>query len=104
MEDAGALVHGVVSDGASPNRKFWEHVGISGRLGTEQCFFNHPIDPDRKVFVFSDAPHLIKTIRNHLSKNKKPKKKPGDENTNAEEDEVINRGEYQVSAYFLKLI
>lgn len=36
LEDAGALVHGVVGDGATPNRKFWDHVGVSGRLGEEQ--------------------------------------------------------------------
>ncbi|EEC06912.1 hypothetical protein IscW_ISCW004133, partial [Ixodes scapularis] len=66
MENAGAKIHGFVSDGASKNRRMWKLLGINGELGDCCNSFTHPSDPDRKVFAFSDAPHLIKCIRNRL--------------------------------------
>lgn len=46
---------------------------ISLILAKKNDFKNNFInlfDPSRKVFVFSDAPHLLKTVRNHLYTNK----------------------------------
>lgn len=68
LEQAGAKIHGVVSDGASPNRKFWELMGCSGKKDDFNNYFCHPTESDRKVFLFSDTPHLIKTVRNRLFK------------------------------------
>lgn len=33
-------------------------------------FFNNPFNSSQKVYVFSDLPHLLKTIRNRLFQNK----------------------------------
>lgn len=66
LEDAGAEVVGLTTDGASSNRTMWNQLGISGKMGQLSNCFLSPFDDQRKVFVFSDAPHLIKTIRNRL--------------------------------------
>lgn len=66
LEKAGALIHGVVTDSATTNRKFWSEMGVSGKIDNVQSWFPHPSVADRKVFVFSDTPHLIKCIRNRL--------------------------------------
>jgi len=39
---------------------------ISGKLDQLQNYFQNPADSSRRVYVFSDAPHLLKTIRNRL--------------------------------------
>lgn len=64
LEKIGVKIYGVVSDGASPNRKFWTELGICGEKGKLRNYFEHPVVEDRKIFVFSDTPHLFKTIRN----------------------------------------
>ncbi|KAH9367695.1 hypothetical protein HPB48_007807 [Haemaphysalis longicornis] len=66
LEEAGAIVDGIVCDGASTNRKMWTCLGVSGKLGATKHFFEYPISEDRKVYVFSDVPHLFKCIRNRL--------------------------------------
>lgn len=67
LENAGAKIHGIVADGGKPNRKMLSEMGCSGKMSTDfkNCF-RHPTVEDRKVFLFSDAPHLMKTIRNRL--------------------------------------
>lgn len=66
LEQSGAKVHGVVSDAAASNRKFWTELGVNGSLGNTKSWFEHPCGEDRKVYVFSDTPHLIKNVRNRL--------------------------------------
>lgn len=69
LENAGAKIHGVVSDGAATNRKFWSEMGVVGKKSELKSWFTHILDESRKIFVFSDTPHLIKTIRNRLYAN-----------------------------------
>lgn len=66
LEKIGAKMHGIVSDGASLNRKFWATVGVCGTKGNLRNYFDHPVANGRKIYVFSDTPHLMKTIRNRL--------------------------------------
>lgn len=73
LEDAGAEVIGLTTDGATTNRTMWNNLGISGKKKSLINYFLNPYDEKRKVFVFSDAPHLIKTIRNRLHDKKKLK-------------------------------
>jgi len=61
---------GVVSDGASSNRKLWSELLISGQRGKVKNTFDHPLDNKRKIFTFSDAPHLIKNVMNRLHNRK----------------------------------
>ena len=71
LEKAGARIHGIVADGASTNRKVWTELGCSGKLNSFKNFFENPTDKARKIFLFSDAPHLIKNVRNRLANNSK---------------------------------
>lgn len=66
LEESGAVVHGFVSDGAQTNRKMWLELGIDGRKNSLKNWLTHPLDNNRKIFAFSDTPHLIKNVRNRL--------------------------------------
>ncbi|KAL4107529.1 hypothetical protein QTP88_017865 [Uroleucon formosanum] len=66
LESSGCFIDGIICDGAATNRKMWTELGISGKLGEVQNYFIHPTQENRKVYVFSDAPHLLKNLRNHL--------------------------------------
>lgn len=66
LENAGAIVDGIVADGATTNRGVWKELGVSGKIECPRNFFQHPLHDNRKVYVFSDAPHLFKCIRNRL--------------------------------------
>lgn len=68
LENSGAKIHGIVTDGAATNRKFWSVMSISGKKNELKTWFTHVLDSSRKIFVFSDT-HLIKTIRNRLYDN-----------------------------------
>lgn len=69
LENTGVNIHGVVTDGAATNRKFWSEMGISGKKNELKNYFTHILDESRKIFIFSDTPHLIKTVRNRLYAN-----------------------------------
>jgi hypothetical protein len=70
LENAGARVHGFVSDGAQTNQRVWSEFGISGKLGSSKTHIEHFADSSRKFFTFSDSPHLIKCVRNRLYNNR----------------------------------
>lgn len=44
----------------------WSEFGISGDLNNLKNYTVHPMSSTRKLFFFSDAPHLIKNVRNKL--------------------------------------
>lgn len=68
LENAGAKIHVIVADGGKPNRQVWTEMGCSGKLSPLfKNWFEHPMNEERKVFFFSDTPHLVKTIRNRLA-------------------------------------
>ncbi|KAM8717279.1 hypothetical protein ACLKA7_004047 [Drosophila subpalustris] len=58
----GYHVVGIVSDMCPTNLRLWTNLGVSH----ERTWFKHPSDSDMKVFVFADAAHLLKLIRNHF--------------------------------------
>ncbi|XP_071642190.1 uncharacterized protein [Temnothorax longispinosus] len=66
LENSGAMIHGVIADGAATNAKMWSLLGVSGTMDCTKTWFTHPIDDNRKIFAFSDIPHVIKNIRNRL--------------------------------------
>lgn len=67
IEQAGAKVHAVVCDGASTNRGIWNHFGIEANVNEPvKCSFENPFDKNRQVYFISDAPHLLKCVRNNL--------------------------------------
>jgi len=66
LEKSGVIVNGVVSDGATINRKLWSELGVTGEKGNIKNTFKHPLNNKRNIYMISDAPHLIKNIRNRL--------------------------------------
>lgn len=70
VEKAGGKVHGIVCDGVLTNRSLWKQFGISGDVNNCKFCFQNPYDESRVIYAFSDAPHLIKCIRNRLEQNK----------------------------------
>jgi len=52
----------MVNDLGPKNMKLWKSLGIT----TENSSFTNPAASDRHVYVFGDAPHLVKLIRNNL--------------------------------------
>lgn len=71
LENSGARIHGIIGDGARTNTKMGAILGIDRSLLNTKSWFTHPLDDERRVFVFSDVPHLIKNIRNRLYNKKK---------------------------------
>jgi len=69
LENAGAKVVGLTCDGATTNCTLWKELGISVKEDFKN-YFENPLDFNRNIFVFSDAPHLMKTIRNRLHQKK----------------------------------
>lgn len=52
----------IVSDMATSNQKLWDDLMI----GINKTWFRNPTDSTKKIYVFADAPHLLKLIRNHF--------------------------------------
>lgn len=63
---AGLIVVAIVSDMGVGNVSLWTQLNISH---DGNCFFNHPSNNAFKIYVFADAPHLMKLARNHLLDN-----------------------------------
>ena len=70
LEKAGAIMHGVVCDGANTNRKFWAEFGMTGKKEKARNWFMHPTDEKLKLFAFSDICHLMKNVRNRMENKK----------------------------------
>ena len=70
LEMAGFKVNAMVSDGASPNRKFHRlHQVVDGSNQSNDVViywvWNH-YDKSRKIYFFCDIAYLMKTLRNNL--------------------------------------
>lgn len=70
LENSGVQIDGIVSDRSSSNRKLWNEFGVSGTRSNLQNSVVHPMNQNQKIYFFSDAPHLIKTVRNKLFNSK----------------------------------
>lgn len=68
LERCGFKVLGCTCDGLSVNRRFFK---IHGSTEFVYKTLNPYTLEDRPVFFFSDPPHLIKTVRNCWSSNKR---------------------------------
>jgi hypothetical protein len=60
IEQIGVVVCGIIFD--------LGNIGLLNSLGIspEQPFFLNQFGPSQKIFVFPDAPHMLKLCRNHL--------------------------------------
>lgn len=65
LYDAGYIVVATVCDMGPKNKEIFHALGCD--LDTpENCFFEHPCDPNLLIHTFLDAPHLLKLLRNHF--------------------------------------
>lgn len=62
VEAAGFLVVAMVSDMGPCNMRLWKDLDVS----VNNTSFTNPAASDRLVYVFADAPHLLKLIRNNF--------------------------------------
>lgn len=62
VEAAGFPVVACVSDLGPTNVRLWNTLNVT----PEKPHFTNPAASDRDGYVFSDAPHLVKLIRNNL--------------------------------------
>lgn len=62
VEAAGFPVVAMVSDMGPSKVRLWKNLAV----GPEKTIFTIPSCDDREVFVFTDAPHLLKLIRNNF--------------------------------------
>uniref|UniRef100_A0A0C9PST5 T_0 protein n=1 Tax=Fopius arisanus TaxID=64838 RepID=A0A0C9PST5_9HYME len=65
LHQIGFTVVSIVSEITRTNLKVWSDLKI-GIDEDENCYFPHPNIPNSKVFVFTDAPFLLKSLRNLL--------------------------------------
>lgn len=63
LYNVGFFVVAMTSDMGPSNRKLLSELGIGY---DKTCFFGHPSDNSWNIYVFADAPHLIKLVRNHI--------------------------------------
>ena len=63
------LVITIVSDVASPNRKFYSLHAPLDELNTKDVTYRtiNLFEPKHYIWSFADAPHLLKTARNFIS-------------------------------------
>lgn len=52
LEKSGAIIEGLVCDGATTNRKMWSEFGISGRIEEPVNKIVHPFDEQRYLPFF----------------------------------------------------
>ncbi|XP_033114326.1 uncharacterized protein LOC117114745 [Anneissia japonica] len=65
VETAGFRVRAFISDGASPNRKFYRLHSTPGSTSITYVTHNE-IDPTRNIYFICDVSHLMKTTRNNF--------------------------------------
>ncbi len=62
LEKRQIRVIGVVSNMGAKNTTDWNQLGIT----MQKTFFQNPVFPDKRIWVFHDVPHLLKLLRNHF--------------------------------------
>lgn len=67
IEAVGAKVISLTGDGLAGNKSAAESLGA--RFDLDQPYFNSPTYPQQKIYIIFDAPHMIKLVRKHFSKN-----------------------------------
>ncbi|KAG8232011.1 hypothetical protein J437_LFUL011952 [Ladona fulva] len=67
-EELGLSIDTVVSDMGGQNQALWKECGIIGGKYTKTTnYCEHPCDVNRKLFFIPDTPHIMKSLRNHLT-------------------------------------
>jgi hypothetical protein len=64
-------------DGPTSHQSMLKLLGAQLLPGNLQAYFQHPCDPKAKIYIFLDAGHMIKLVRNTMSDWKVLKDKDG---------------------------
>ena len=64
LSSMGLTVRAFVCDGASWNRKFFNHHTLASEPGRVTYYSKHPFLYGQRLYFICDVPHLIKTTRN----------------------------------------
>ncbi|KAH8022388.1 hypothetical protein HPB51_023810 [Rhipicephalus microplus] len=68
-ETIGVRIDAVVSDMGGGNMALWREFGIVvGKHSVSRVSCCHPVDQNRKLYFMEDTAHLLKNLRNHLTR------------------------------------
>ena len=67
LHDVGVKVVSFTCDGPTSHQSMLKALGARLSPDNLQAFFEHPCDPNAKIYVFLDACHMIKLVRNTMS-------------------------------------
>lgn len=68
-EKIGVRIDAVVSDMGGGNMALWREFGIvAGKYSVPRVSCSHPVDQNRKLYFMADSAHLLKNLRNHLTR------------------------------------
>ena len=67
----GVKIYGIVSDGGGGNTKFFNMISnykpLKAKWISKECLSTiNPVDPSRKIYIWSCSTHSLKALRNNL--------------------------------------
>ena len=77
LHKVGVKVVSFTCDGPTSHQSMLKLLGAQLLPGNLQAYFQHPCDPKAKIYIFLDACHMIKLVRNTMSDWKVLKNKDG---------------------------
>ncbi|CAB4037339.1 THAP domain-containing 9, partial, partial [Paramuricea clavata] len=77
LHEVGVKVVSFTCDGPTSHQAMLKLLGAQLSPGNLQAYFQHPCDPTAKIYIFLDACHMIKLVRNTMSDYKVLKDKDG---------------------------
>ncbi len=66
LSDVGVDVVSLTCDGPSCHFTMLQQLGACLDIGQLQCYFTHPLDKNKKIYVLLDVCHMLKLVRNTL--------------------------------------
>ena len=67
LHEVGVKVVSFTCDGPTSHQSMLKLLGAQLLPGNLQAYFQHPCDPKAKIYIFLDACHMIKLVRNTMS-------------------------------------
>jgi hypothetical protein len=67
LHEVGVKVVYFTCDGPTSHQAMLKLLGAQLLPGNLQAYFQHPCDPTAKIYIFLDACHMIKLVRNTMS-------------------------------------
>ena len=66
LSDVGVNVVSLTCDGPSCHFTMLQELGACLNIENLQCYFVHPVDKNKKIYVLLDVCHMLKLVRNTL--------------------------------------